>query len=399
MACEAQAPEKKIGMEEIENTRQKLKMYLVKDTELASYISINEVGVEIYASPEDRQARKVEFSLAWSDLDFFKEILARNPSAAFDWYSTGHKPELKDSSETLSNQLGPLAGIKIALDPGHLAGDFATARMEGKYIEMFYQGKKVRFFESELAWYTAKILGNKLEALGAEVLLTRNQFDHSAFDKSYDTWFKEFVAEKSAKAGAPRNFNKSIIFFREFRKPELKERVRKINAFNPDLTLIIHYNVDANNTGWKRTTNKNNSMAFVGGSFMKGELEEVEARFHLLRLLLTTDFEASIEFSKSILEALEEKLAIQAIPQINEQFFLKDRCIFTGELGVYARNLTLARRLHGAICYAEPLYQDNVQEVGYLSQRDYFFEGRHIPKRLLEVADAYLAGIRKYLNK
>lgn len=396
-ACQVEKTEQKDDSQKA-FYQQRLEKYLLKSPELKTQITLSDSGLTLY-----NEQKKVEYSLTWRQSEDFAELLNKNPQKAWEYYQkravlSGDSLEQSLRKPQNNRSIKQLEGWRIALDPGHFAGSLKEAKMEGKFIEMTFQGRHISFFESKLAWFTAKILKDTLEQLGAEVLLTRDAFGHTAFDKPYQDWFEEF-AESQKKQGKTTKLNPQHVFFKVFRKLEFNERVRKINAFRPHLTLIIHYNVDASNNGWTQPSAKNNAMAFVGGSFLKGELDKEEARFNLLRLLLSEDFENSVQFSNKILEGIELRLGIKPIPSQNSQSFLKKFCLPTSQRGVYARNLTLARKVRGTICYAEPLYQDNIKELERLSEASLNYEGVKLPHRLQEVAEAYLLGILNYANR
>lgn len=268
--------------------------------------------------------------------------------------------------------------------------------MEGKFIDMKWQGKKYTFFESKLVWFTAKILAQKLENLGAKVLLTRDSYTLTALDISFENWYQQYTRKHKAKGQKP--LPKNYAFAKELKKKDFEARIAKINHFEPDLTIILHYNVDATNARWLKPTQKNNSMAFVGGSIMKGELRKKEDRFHFLRLLLTQNIENSISFSSNILQSLEAKLKIPRISIQNQQFYLTQNCLNTESKGVYARNLSLTRKIYSTLCYIEPLYQDNIKELALLSAKNFTFMGERLPKRIENIAQTYLQGILVYLD-
>ena len=378
------------------------KNWLQKDTELGKYLKISPEGIKVFAfeDEEEKKDKLEELSLSWEEAIRLRESLLRNPQKTYLYYLEGKIPELLSQKPTMltdsSKILNDLSGTRIALDPGHMAGSLAEAVKEGKYVKFTHpNGKKISFFESKLAWYTSKILADTLEKLGAEVLLTRDAYHLTALDTTYSDWFINYQKQNPDIKIA----NKWQFFFKEFKKIEFTKRIEKINDFKPNLTIIIHYNVDATNTGWKKITYRNNSMAFVGGSFMKGELDEPEDRFNMLRQLLGEDIPQSIDFSKNILQAFDNQLGIKKISLQNKQFFLNDYCIYAGEPGVYHRNLNLSRRVYGTLCYAEPLYQDHIQESLKLTQQDLDYQGEKIPKRLQEVAYVYLEGIISYLQQ
>ena len=42
----------------------------------------------------------------------------------------------------------PLLGKKIAIDPGHIAGDMTMAKLESRFIEIMHNSKKYTFFQT-----------------------------------------------------------------------------------------------------------------------------------------------------------------------------------------------------------------------------------------------------------
>ncbi|GAB4124069.1 MAG: hypothetical protein OHK0045_04420 [Raineya sp.] len=296
----------------------------------------------------------------------------------------------------------PLWGLKIALDPGHFAGDLATARIEGKYIQMTLpDSTQIAFFESHLTWATAKILQEKLEQAGAIVMLTRSQPYYTAFNKTFQEhhqaylkeWETQMKTKKRKKIGKP--LNESLFFQKIFRKQELQERVRKINEFEPDITLIIHYNVDENNAPWKKPVKQNFSMAFVGGAFEWQDLDKSSTN-DFLRLLLSQDLPLSIQLSEKILQKHQEIAKISQVELSNSQNFLQEKCLFTGKKGVYARNLLLSRAVKGIVCYGESLLQDSEQEVRQLNEKSLQIGEIWVSPRLKNIAEAYFAGIMDF---
>jgi N-acetylmuramoyl-L-alanine amidase len=384
--------------------QQKFDKYLPKEPSVKNFVAISDTGIALYASPEARAKNQFEYSLNWQQIDRLNQLFKNRHFALKTAYESGDLLHLLGDSivvispsktEALPNK--PLLGWRIALDPGHFADNLATAKIEGKFIEMnLAKGLKISFFESELAWYTAQILQKKLSNLGASVMLTRSQFAYTAFGYSFNDWYEKY--QKSQTDSGKTALNKPQAFVRKFFRPELNERARLINDFRPDLTLIIHYNVEANNLGWSKPVTSNQSMAFVGGAFQAKELNLPENRFHLLRMLLTDEIAQSSQFSAMVLQKIAEKLGIQATQEPNNQGFLQETSLPINQ-GVYARNLTLTRQVWGTLCYIEPLFQDNEKECKLLNMRDLSFEGRKIPRRLEEVAEAYLQAILAYAQK
>ncbi|MFK7950725.1 MAG: hypothetical protein AB8G11_24275 [Saprospiraceae bacterium] len=372
-----------------------LARYLVKDADVYNHIRILDEGIKIYESAASWSADEYEFFLPWDDLERYKQLCEKDTDLAYQIYNRYATPKFpvtfpqpentsEPKSEFQPTKEQPLKGLRIALDAGHIAGDFKTAKLEGKYIEMTYKGEKIAFWEADLAWHTQNYLQRQLEKHGAIVFITR-AYGKTAFGMDYDTWYARFD-------GMEDKPDKSRMFWRYFRHKDNDERVRMVNAFKPDLTLIMHYNVDGSNKPWKRPIRSNYSMAFTGGAYMNGELFSRERRFNLLRFLLTDDIEESAKFSYDVLQNLQSYAGIPIHPAGGSQ----RNTVRTNYNGVYARNLSLSGRIYGTLCYAEPLFQDSREEVLRLNKRDYNFEGQMIPSRIIDIATSYEKAILKY---
>ncbi|WP_299456716.1 N-acetylmuramoyl-L-alanine amidase [uncultured Microscilla sp.] len=380
--------------------------YLIKDKQVKQAFSISDSGIVLYTTPEKGHTKEVEYYLPWQHLRAFQERAAARPSEAFKYYKQRRLPQLTASLMRPAkfiingNPAHPLKGLRVALDPGHIAGNLSMAKKERKFIDMtLASGKRISFFESELAWYTCRVLADMLEQKGAQVMLTRKRFDLMALDSTYQQVFENYRQQQAKKGIKVKRSQKWLMFFKKFRKADFNARIEKINNFKPHLTMIVHYNVDGANAPWNKPTAHNNCMAFVAGSFMKNELSATEHRFNFLRLLLTKDIESSIGFSKAILQQVVTQLNVPILPKQNNQPFINRACIATKATGVYARNLSMARKTYGTLCFIEPLYQDNKQEVRALGNNDYELKGKKIPTRVVEVAKAYYKGIVAYLKK
>lgn len=396
--------------------QKKAAKYLIKHPQVRKAFAISDSGIVLYAAVDNKTRQKtkhpykpskqIEYYLPWQQLKAFQESVSARPLEALAYYQQKKIPPLtaglvKPRTFQLNdNKTQPLKGLRVALDPGHIAGNLAMAKKESKFVDItLANGKRISFFESELAWYTCKVLANMLEQKGAQVMLTRQRFDLMALDSTYQQVFTNYQKQQ-AKLGVKINDSQQWwLFFKKFRKIDFNARIDKINTFKPHLTIIAHYNVDGANAPWSKPTPNNNCMAFVAGSFMKNELSKPEHRFNFLRLLLSKDLESSIDFSEVVLNNVAKKLQVPILPKQNNQPFINRACMTTRAQGVYARNLSMARKVYGTLCFIEPLYQENNQEILRLATRDYDFKGTQIPKRLVEVAQSYYDSIVTYLKK
>lgn len=395
---------------------------LIKDKELDNQLAITTEGISLFSSVENKKNNQPECTIYWNELNRFQEYIQFNPPYAYRIYQKKGKSSLHDSC-TVPQPCGiinppmiatsiekPLTGYKIALDPGHIAGNIEMARLEGKFIEMTIDKQNIQLIEGELTLATAYFIKKILEEKGAEVFLTRSKPNETAFQLTFDEWIKTKMKEqlkqevKNKKLSIEKakelqtKASRQELFHRYFKNAELLERARRINAFKPDITLVIHYNVDEKNTNWTTPIAENYVMAFIGGAFTKGELRQPEDRFQLLRLLLSNELEESKLLSKTLLLQFEKSLHVSRFNKQSTLSYIDDFSIPTSTAGLYHRNLSLTRYINGIICYGETLYMDNEDECKRLVQKDTSYIWGKTSSRVYEVAQAYVDGLLNYIT-
>ncbi|HEU4719495.1 MAG TPA: hypothetical protein VFU15_16745 [Bacteroidia bacterium] len=394
-----------------------------RDTALGDFYRIDNTGVYMFAGAGMKAQNVPEYFIAWNELDIFRNIVSQNShdDAMCILLAKGDRPFSKDVAYKYGKkkspplhffmQEKPLNGFRFAIDPGHFASDSATAHIEDKYLD-FYENVpgadsvRIFFWESMLTWQTAVLLAQKLRDAGAEVMMTRQSYGLTAMGKTFQQWKQDDYPRcldsllaldptnknlRALKSGKKKD-DRSIFRF-VFRDVELKKRADLINAFHPDLTVVIHYNVDNENKDWKKPTDKDFCMTFVGGSFERGELDDPGKRFDFLRLLLTDDIPQSISACGIAAKQFSEDLDVPLAKSSDASYLQKD-CIYAGEPGVFCRNLALTRMITGPVIYGETLYEDNVKEAFLLNQTPSPAIRNDLEEtRVEEVADAYFRAV------
>lgn len=324
------------------------------------------------------------------------------------WIYVDDRKKLPKKKRTL-----PLEGYRIAIDPGHFAANLNDAQIEQKYLYFVKDSinnpkDTVKLFESELTFNTALILKKMLEEQGAKVYVTRSANNYTSYNCTYDDWqklHKKRVLDslKSAEAISEERYNKLSklngykLFWEFFRDHDIVNRAKKINGFNPHLSVIIHYNVDEKNEPWKSTTEKNFTMAFIGGAFVNDNFEKTETKLHFMRLLLTRQLSQSNTLASLTVAQFVKNLNIAAASQTDASY-LSDNCVFTGSKGVYARNLMLCRLINSPLVYGEALYQDNKNECVQLMKKDIVKYGIQTNDRVLKTALSYYQAIMQFFK-
>ncbi len=316
----------------------RLKLFLQKDEKIAEYFSISDDLLTLYDSPVSQSERGVDFCL---------RLISKAKEQE-------KKVEKKKS----------LIGMKVAIDPGHLGGKYA--RLEERFIDIppsLERKEVIRFDEGTLSLLTAKYLKLLLEKEGAEVMLTRTEIAQGVYEKDFFSYLKD--SPELWWGETPL----SELFRKHYNPLDLRARAEKINAFSPDLSIVIHYNSAEATDGARSNhgvTASNYNMVFIPGAFCHGELAKSESRHEFIRLLVTEDLPQSLSLSRSILSEFVSHLAVPIVSSNDKARYLDSVCLKLDE-GVYARNLGLTRLIHGPVCYGETLIQNNIYECQNLN--------------------------------
>jgi len=304
----------------------------------------------------------------------------------------------------------PLAGIKVAIDAGHFGTNLKDAAAEQKFLKIVKENGQdsILIFESLLTFQTAYLCKQNLETMGAEVFLSRTQANYTSFNCSFDDWMKDhkkstldslFLAAtiNKVKLNQLATCNAYKFFWDFFREFELANRAKKINDFHPDITLIIHYNVNEKNAPWKKTTDKNFTMTFMPGAFTKNDFDKPDSKANFLRLLLSNQLNQSEQLSSLTVNHFSKTLKIEKA-QSSDATYLADNCLKTGSEGVFCRNLYLCRKINSVMVYGEALYQDNETEIEMLRKKDLNVNGIQTNTRVQEVAKCYFDAVMDYFK-
>jgi N-acetylmuramoyl-L-alanine amidase len=357
----------------------------------------------------------------YTQIDDEKMVLFSNPSKKTPVWTLHFAPNeaaclprpYKYRTRSISNDpQRPLKGLKIALDPGHIGGEWA--RLEGRYFKL---DGDPPVEEAKLNLITCQILAERLEADGASIIWAKHGYEPTT-DERPDTLHYEAIAalkepsssEDSVVFGlrkpstgkrihAPAetsiDYEAALLFYRV---AEIRARADLVNKAHPDLTICVHYNADDwDDPDHPKLISSSKLIIFVNGSYERLELAYDDTRYDMLRKLLDRD--APQEERGCALVGREMLDALKYPPENFAAYFAHR---ITDVPSVYTRNLIANRLYHGPVIYCEGPYM-NARDAYYrIIAGDYLgkrtIQGESVPSIYRQYALAVERGVLEYFN-
>jgi len=316
----------------------------------------------------------------------------------------------------------PLKGIRIALDPGHIGGDWA--KLEARYFKL---GDDPSVEEAKLNLITCERLAERLEADGAEIVWAKHSFEPVTPLRPEDLHHEAIAAlalpEHASHSGYTPSFlfglpkphashpidpadierridNEAALLF--YRVAEIRARGDVVNKQHPDLTICVHYNAD----DWGNDPEhhpilsaQSRLVIFTNGAYEKSELTYDDYKYDLLRKLLdrtaVQEERGCALVGQSMLDTL--KYPPESYPG---SYFAHH---VTNVPSVYARDLLANRIYHGPVIYCEGPYM-NARDAYYrIIAGDYIgmrtIQGESVPSIYRDYAGSVERGVLKYFGK
>ena len=301
----------------------------------------------------------------------------------------------------------PLAGVKIAIDPGHLGGDWA--KMDARWFQI---SDTIPVTEGDLTLRVAQLLAPQLTALGAEVSLVRSAPGPTTPERPEtlrEAARAELLLEGSPnppetyagpddpQRGASVQFRSEQLFFRN---AEIRHRAALVNTqLRPDLVLCLHFDADAWGAPCEPNFSPSNHLhALMNGTYSAGELRNDDVRHDMLLKLLGRTADEELAACETVVQTLAHRLALP--PHI----YTRDIASRPGASPyVWARNLLANRLYRCPVVFLEP-YTMNSREVWERVQAgDYEGQlevaGSVRASLVREYADAVAEGVRAWFAR
>jgi N-acetylmuramoyl-L-alanine amidase len=322
----------------------------------------------------------------------------------------------------------PLKGIRIALDPGHIGGDWAV--LEARYFKL---GDDPPVEEAKLNMITCERLAERLRADGADVVWAKHNYEpvtnlrpadlhreaiaalalpehatHSDYTPSFRFGLPLPHSAKSSSQDEieDRINNEAALLF--YRVAEIRARAEVVNALHPDLTICVHYNAD----DWGDDpehhpilTAQSRLIIFANGAYAsKAELPYDDCKYDLLRKLLdrtaVQEERGCALVGQAMLDTLKYPPEVyNHIPSDKDSPFVHH---VTDVPSVYVRDLIANRIYHGPVIYCEGPYM-NARDAYYrIIAGDYLglrvIQGRSVPSIYRDYAAAVEKGVLEYFG-
>ena len=256
-----------------------------------------------------------------------------------------------------------LRGLRIALDPGHLGGEWA--KTEERWFQI---GNHKPVTEGDMVLHVAKLLKSELERRGASVSLTRSsskpatnlrpeKLKGPAIQSLRDQG--RAINPASLKSEAERLF---------YRTAEIRARARKVNGqLKPDLVLALHFNAESwGNPAHPTLTGLNHLHLLVSGCYSARELSYEDQRYDLMAKLLNRSYDKEVAVSRAVAQSMARATRLPPYT------YTGDSAIKVGGSPyVWARNLLANRLFECPVVYLEPYVMNNKEVHDRVQLGDY----------------------------
>ncbi len=285
----------------------------------------------------------------------------------------------------------PLDGLRIAIDPGHIGGQWA--KIEERWF-MSGEGKAV--CEGDMTLAVANLLKPRLEALGATVLLVRSKCEPVTTQRPESLFSAARYSQDPA--GSPAGLQKVAerLFYRT---AEIRARAKLVNlTLKPDLVLCLHFNAeDWGNPNQPTPTKHSHLHLLVNGAYSGSEIALADQRFDLLEKLLGGCHDEEAHAAATIAETFAQA---SGLPPFSYPTDSTKALPVNGNPYLWARNLLANRLYRCPVIYTEPYVMNSDSDLPRIQAGDYEglreINGKSRPSIFREYADAVAAGLATY---
>lgn len=288
----------------------------------------------------------------------------------------------------------PLQGVHVAIDAGHLGGEWA--QMEERWFKI---GDGQPVTEGDMTLHVAKLIQPLLEAKGARVSLVRK--DTQPLTKDRPQQLLPLAREENPALANPFYLSKAAesLFYRT---SEIRARAAYVNeVLQPDLVLCLHFNAVA----WGDPANptlveENHLHILLNGAYTDEEIGFDDQRYEMIRKIL----QGTLHEEAAVAGVMADVFAKQTnLPPYPYEPDSKRARNVAGHPYLWARNL-LANRLYDCpVIFFEPYVMNSKEVYERIQAGDYpglpVVAGQPRKSIYREYADAVVDGLLEYYQK
>lgn len=273
------------------------------------------------------------------------------------WRRGGELPRLEGRA--------PLSDLHIAIDPGHIGGEFGV--MEERHLS-FQPGEAIQ--EGDLTLLTARVLEQRLKALGAYVTLVRQE--PRPVTSQTPATLRAVAIDTLRMAGFPNpretytglqgdarlltvQWQSEKLFYRV---SEIQARAVLVNEkIKPDVVICLHFNAEPWGEGSAPQFSPANHLhILVNGCYASGELANQDTRFEMLSRVFAGVHEEEIALAVPVAEAMAEATGLPPY-----RYHTPVARLVSDSPYVYARNLLANRLYQCPVIYLEPYVMNHME--------------------------------------
>jgi hypothetical protein len=318
----------------------------------------------------------------------------------------------------------PLDGVRIAIDPGHIGGEWA--RMEERWFlipERPVPGEpqadaagdppstppsiavpaaeRQAVKEGEIVLRVAQLLETELTGQGAEVTLVRRTLEPVTARRPSDFFEIARTAGHFPPDTDPAH-NRALASAAEklfYLSDEIRERGKKINlTIKPDFVLCLHVNAEPwGNSESPAFVEANHFHMLINGTYSDPEISFDDQRFELIHRLVERIHPEEVEMATTAADVMAEATGLPPYVYPGSNASRTPTSEF-----VWSRNLLATRVYDCPVLFFEPYVMNNevtyerVQAGEYEGTREFF--GKAYVNIYREYADAVAEGITTYFR-
>ena len=288
----------------------------------------------------------------------------------------------------------PLQDLHIAIDPGHIGGEFA--QIEERWFQIGDDNTPV--MEGEMTLITANHLKTRLEALGATITLLRSSNAPVTNKTAQD--FEEYAKTKLGDSTPEKVQSLAKRLF--YRTSEIRARAKKVNhEIHPDLVLCLHFNAESwGNPFDPQLSDNNHFHLLLNGAYTSGEVAHDDERFEMLLKILQRIHPEEKALATDLAAAFKE---LTALPPYKYKPFSLRALPLDDDSYIWARNLLANRLYECPVLFFEPYVMNSIDVHARAQAGDYeglqTVNGQERQSIYREYAEAVTLGLERYYRK